>query len=118
MKNLLIGALLCVCSSVYAQYTPSFIVEVTDRKIKVTSPLKKVDIVSIIIMNKTFEKITSVLKSDTKVLKRFVLKPEGKEVIQVNFSKVKALYYVPVSPPFEAVKLMFKQRPYEIPQKN
>jgi hypothetical protein len=118
MRIVILGALMSLSTCVFAQFTPSFIVEVSDRKIKVTSPLKKVDIVSIIIVNKTFEKITSELKSDKKVLKRFVLKPEGKEVIQVNFSKVKALYYVPVSPPFEAVKLIFKQRPYEIPEKN
>jgi hypothetical protein len=118
MRLSIILGLLMISYPAFSQFTDSFIVDVSDRRIKVTSPLKKIDIVSIIIRNRTFEKVISELRSDKKVLKRFVLKPEGKEVIQVNFSKVKALYYVPVSPPFEAVELMFKQRPYEIPPKK
>lgn len=118
MKNLglLIGLLFSL--NLYASYTDAFIVEVTDRKIKVTSPKKKMKIVSIIIKNTTFDKIISEIRSDQKVLKRFVLKPEGKEVIQVDYSKVNKLYYIPVAPPFETVELRFEQKPYEIPEKN
>jgi hypothetical protein len=101
-----------------AQYTDSFIVEINDQTIKVTSPLKKTETVSIIIKNNTLDKIVSELRSDKKVLKRFVLKQEGKEVIQVNYSKIKTLFYVPIAPPFEAAELRFEQRPYEIPEKK
>lgn len=118
MKKQLILFALCLSANGNAQYTGSFIVEVNDRSIKVTSPLKKLDTVSIIVKNNTFDKIISELRSEKKVLKRFVLKPEGKEVIQVNYSKVKTLFYVPVAPPFEAVELKFKQRPYEVPPKK
>ena len=118
MKKLLLLILVLISLPNFASYTDSFIVEVTDRKIKVTSPLKKIDIVSIIIKNTTFDKIISELRSDEKVLKRFVLKPEGKEVIQVDYSKVNKLYYVPIAPPFESVELRFKQKPYEIPEKK
>lgn len=113
---LIIGLIFSISS--FGSYTDSFIVEVTDRKIKVTSPKKKINIVSIIIKNTTFDKIISEIRSESKVLKRFVLKPEGKEVIQVDYSKVKKLYYIPVAPPFETVELRFEQKPYEIPEKN
>ena len=118
MKRLLMLILVLFSLSTFSSYTGSFIVEISDRKIKVTSPLKKIDIVSIIIKNTTFDKIISELRSDKKVLKRFVLKPEGKEVIQVDYSKLKKLYYVPVAPPFESVELRFEQKPYEIPEKK
>ena len=100
------------------KHTKSFIVELKDQSIKVTSPPKKVDIVSIIVKNGTFDKIISVLKSENKVLKRFVLKAQGKEVIQVDLQKTKKLFYVPISPPSESVELKFKERPYEIPEKK
>ncbi len=117
MKISFLFFLLLSCNA-FAKFTDSFVVEVNDRTIKVTSPLKKVDAVSIIIKNNTFDKIVSELRSESKVLKRFVLKAQGKEVLQVDYSKVKTLYYVPVAPPFEAVELRFEQRPYEVPEKN
>jgi len=118
MKKVVLLILVFITLPSFANFTDAFIVEVSDRKIKVTSPLEKIEIVSIIIKNTTFDKIISELRSEEKVLKRFVLKPEGKEVIQVDFSKVKKLYYVPVAPPFESVELRFEQKPYEIPEKK
>jgi hypothetical protein len=117
MKFLAIITLLAATQA-WGQHTDSFIVEINDQTIKVTSPLKKTETVSIIIKNNTLDKITSELRSDKKVLKRFVLKEEGREVIQVNYSKVKTLFYVPIAPPFEAAELRFEQRPYEIPEKK
>ncbi|MBT4792360.1 MAG: hypothetical protein HON90_12385 [Halobacteriovoraceae bacterium] len=117
MKLLLLIVLL-YSNAGLAQFTASFIVDINEQSIKVTSPKQKKGNISIIIKNNTFDKIISELRSKTKVLKRFVLQPEKKEIIQVDFSKVDALYYVPVSPPFEAVELKFNQRPYEVPEKK
>ena len=103
--------------SVFAESTGSFIVDINERRIKVTSPPKKLDVVSLIIRNETDEKIISEIRSSDKVLKRFVLKALGREVIQINFTKIKKLYYVPVSPPFEAAELRFSREAYEIPEK-
>jgi hypothetical protein len=102
----------------YGKFTNSFVVELFDQKIKVTSPLKKVEAVSIIIKNTTFEKTISELRSESKVLKRFVVPAGGREVIQVNFSNLKKLFYVPISPPFETVELRFNQKAYEVPEKK
>ena len=101
-----------------AQFTESFLVEVKDRSIKVTSPKKKSDVVSIIVTNNTLDKIVSEVRADDKVIRRFRLNPESKEVIQVEMKKVKHLKYLPISPPFEAAELKFNQKVYEIPEKN
>ncbi len=95
-------------------------VEVNDRSIKVTSPLKAKKFVSIIVENKTFDRIVSEIKTDKKVLKRFVLEaaPKGKQVIQVKWKDIKKLYYVPIAPPFEAAELKLAKNPYEIPKKK
>lgn len=118
MRFFSIFLLLLLPTITLGQSTESFIVEISDQKIKVTSPSKKIDVASIIIKNETLDKIISEIRSEDKVIKRFVLKSQGKEVIQIDFSKIKKLYYVPMSPPFESAELKFSQRPYEIPPKN
>lgn len=106
---------------VYAQKSyESFIVKVHENKIAVTTPNKKKDnIITIIVENKTYERIVSEIKTDKKVLKRFTLEPEGVRganfSLTVDFSKIKNLFYVPISPPFQAAPLDPKGKNYEIP---
>lgn len=116
MKYLIL--LFFLCSPAFGKYADSFIVDVKDRSIKVTSPLKKVDVVSIIVVNHTFDKIISEIRSGKKILKRFVLKPEGKEIVQVDYRAFKSIQYISIAPPFEEVELKFSQRPYEVPEKK
>ncbi len=120
LKNLILvgGFLLYITHNAFSQFTDSFIVDINDQSIKITSPLKKADVVSIIIKNNTLDKIVSEIKADEKVIKRFVLKAEEKEVFQVKLKGVKRLEYVPVAPPFESADLRFEQKPYEIPEKK
>jgi hypothetical protein len=103
------------CFGLYAQESSyeSFLVKVAEDKVKVITPK------TIIIENKTFERIISEVRSDKKVLKRFTLEPEGNRganfSLTVDFSKVDKLFYVSVSPPFQAVPLELKGKNYEIP---
>ena len=109
---------LVLCLNSWAKNTDSFVIEMNDQGMAVTSPSKKLETVSIIIKNNTLDKIISELRSKKKVLKRFVLKANGKEVLSVNMKKFDTLYYVPLSPPFEAAQLKFKQKVYEVPKKE
>lgn len=101
-----------------AETSEAFLVNIYEDKIRVVSPKKKMDIVGVIIKNNTFDDIRSEISSEKKVLKRFVLKSQDSESIQVEYSKLKTLYYVSIAPPFQAVELKFSQRPYEIPEKK
>jgi hypothetical protein len=114
----LVLMILLFLPSAYAKFSQAFMVDINDRGIKITSPLKKTDVVSIIVKNNTLDKIVSELKSNDKVIKRFVLKAEGKEVFQVKLKGVTKLEYVPIAPPFESADLRFEQKPYEIPEKK
>lgn len=96
----------------------AFIVTITEKKVRVISPKKKQKIVGVIIKNETFDKITSEVRSEKGVIKRFVLKSQGTKSLQVNYSKIKSLFYVAIAPPFQAVELKFSQRAYEIPEKE
>lgn len=120
MKILLPILFLLSINSLFAKKSyESFVVEVMEEKIKVTTPGKEQKITTIIVENKTYDRIISEIKTDKKVLKRFTLEPEGTKganfSLTVDFSKVKNLYYVPISPPFQAAPLDPKGKNYEIP---
>ncbi len=117
MKYVIFLIISLISSHVFSDSTDSFIVDIDEQRIKVTSPAKRIDIASIIVRNETQEKIISEIRSEDKVVKRFVLKPLGRQVIQIDFSKIDKVYYVPVSPPFEAAELKFSREAYEIPEK-
>jgi hypothetical protein len=100
------------------QKSEAFIVTVKNMSIHVISPFTKGQTVSVVIKNETMVKLTSELRSRTKVLKRFTLKPLSSKSILVNTKGLKQLYYVSVAPPFQAVELKFNEKPYEIPEKE
>lgn len=103
----------------YAQQTSeAFIVTIKDTKISVTSPAKKQKTIGLIIKNETFDKIISEVRSEKGVIKRFVLKPQSNETLEIDYYKINTLYYVAIAPPAQAVELKFSQRAYEIPEKK
>lgn len=120
LNNLVMIIFICMTSmSLYAQEnSDSFLVTIDDDKIRVVSPKTKKKIVGIIVKNNTFDDIRSEIATEKKVLKRFNLKSQSSASMQVNYSKLKTLYYVSIAPPFQAVELKFSQRPYEIPEKK
>ena len=118
--KILLAILFTLSSNVIAKKNyGSFLVQVKEEKISVVTPGKDQKITTIIVENKTFERVLSEIKTDKKVLKRFTLEPEGTKVsnfsLTVDFSKVKNLYYVSISPPFQAAPLDPKGKNYEIP---
>lgn len=118
MKYFLFFILFISNLSFAADTSEAFIITIDENRIKVVSPKTKKDIVGIIIKNNTFDDIRSEIVSDKKVIKRFVLKSQDSESVQVDYTKVKTLFYVSIAPPFQAVELKFSQRPYEIPEKE
>ena len=97
----------------------SFIVNVNDENITVTSPDKKKKVATIVVKNNSFDKVVSEIRSDDKVLKRFTLFPSGKKgssfTLTIDFDKVGTIYYAPIAPPFQAVPLKFSKGGYEVP---
>ncbi|MBC77029.1 MAG: hypothetical protein CME64_13530 [Halobacteriovoraceae bacterium] len=97
----------------------SFLVSVGDQKITVISPKKINKNVTIVVENKTFDKVISEIRTSDKVLKRFTLFPSGRKdstfTVTIDFSKANTIYYAPVSPPFQAVPLTPSKGTYEIP---
>lgn len=118
MKFFLLLSMIFTWNAYAAQSSDSFLVTIEDDRIRVVSPKKKMKIVGVIIKNNTFDDIRSEVATESKTLKRFNLKAQSSASVQVNYSKIKTLYFVSIAPPFQAVELKFSQRPYEIPEKK
>lgn len=92
---------------------------IKDESIEVVSPSKKRDIVTLVVTNKTFDKIISEIRSGKKTIKRFVLEPSGTKgasfSLTVKVEKDKELQYVSIAPPFQETPLIFSKEKYEIP---
>ena len=110
--------LIFTTSSFSQENAEAFIVTIKENSVRVVSPKNKEKLVGIIIKNETFDKITSEIRSDKGVIKRFVLKSQGSKSLQVDYSQIKSLFYVAIAPPFQAVELKISQRAYEIPEKE
>lgn len=113
------------------ELSSSFVIEIEERKISVTSPTgKNINLemgiendpasskIGIVFDNKTLDKIYAELRRNSKTTKRFVLEPNQNKTIEVDKKLIDGLYFVPVSPPFQGVPLKFSQGKYEIPQKT
>lgn len=111
------------------QSTSSFYVLIQERKISVSSPDKKNLLssqglssanaktkVSLVFDNKTLDKIYAELKTKSKSIEKFVIKPNQNKTIEVEMDLIGKLSFVPISPPFQAIPLKFSQGTYEIPQ--
>ncbi|MBG60212.1 MAG: hypothetical protein CMJ16_07125 [Peredibacter sp.] len=102
-----------------ARTSESFLVTVEDQRIGVIAPKNAVDTATIVVKNKTFDKVISEIKTPDKVLKRFTLFPSGMKdstfTLTVDFSKAKKVYYAPISPPFQEIPLEFSKGSYEVP---
>lgn len=115
MKKLLVLFFIFSIASVYGE---SFIVEISNHSLRVSSPERVLDPVSVVVKNMTTIKIHAELRSTDKVLSRFVVDANDSNTLQVKLPKNKKLYYLTVSPPSQAVELKFNQRTYEIPEKE
>lgn len=109
----------------------SFVIEIQERKISVTSPTEKninqtlgleddpaSSKIGVIFENKTLDKIYAEFRKNSETIKRFVLEANQNKTIEIDKKLINGLYFVPVSPPFQGVPLKFSQGKYEIPQKT
>ena len=96
----------------------SFNVEVHNGFVRVKSPEKEVDPVSVVVKNTTDIKAFAEIRSTKKALKKFAVEGGKTAIFQIKLPKDKKLYYFPISPPSQSVELIFNQRPYAVPEQK
>lgn len=95
-----------------------FIIQVNDRSMSVLSPARKRNLFSVIVENRSLSNQIGKFQVGSKVLK-FVSVQSGKtEVVEIENKTKAPVIFVPVSPAFQEVPLLFGKKAYEIPSKE
>lgn len=104
----------------YAQErSETFIVRNFESYVQVLAPYKMHDEQSVIIENKTLEKLIGRLSTpDGKHVEFVAVDPKGSKSLQLPGQGHKSLIFVPLSPAFQSVKLKVGMDSYEIPAKR
>ena len=95
--------------------TQGFIIQVNDRSVYVLSPEKKNTLFSVIVENRSLSDQVGKFIVGSKILK-FVSVASGKtETVEIENKSQSPVVFVPVSPAFQEVPLLFGKKAYEIP---
>ena len=98
--------------------TESFVVQINDRSMYVLSPDKKRNLFSVIVENRSLSDQVGKFMVGSKNLK-FISVQSGKtESIEIENKSTANVVFVPVSPAFQEVPLIFGKKAYEIPSKE
>lgn len=96
----------------------SFIVQINDRSMSVLSPDKKRELFSVIIENHSLSDQVGKFIVNGKILKFVSVKSGKSETVEIENKSKAAVRFIPVSPAFQDVKLIFGKKAYEIPSKK
>jgi hypothetical protein len=98
--------------------TEGFIIQINDRSMNVFSPEKRRPMFAVIVENHSLSDQVGKFMVGSKILK-FISVQSGKtETVEIENKSTSSVVFVPVSPAFQEVPLMFGKKAYEIPSKE
>ncbi len=98
--------------------TEGFIIQINDRSMSVLSPVKKKALFSVLIENRSLSDQVGKFVVGSKILKFVAVKSGKNEAIEIENKTSEPVVFIPVSPAFQEVPLMFGKKAYEIPSKK
>lgn len=116
--NLMIVLYLFSTSSFAQEYADAFVLEVFDEYVKVLSPKKEAKMVSVVLLNKTLSKLYAKVATDDKDLKYMAIEPQKTKSYTISGTDFKKLMFVPLSPTFQEIELVYGRKAYEIPEQK
>ncbi len=117
MQRLIVFVIMIICFDLYgSESSDAFSVFVFDQKIKVIAPKHYVKGLNIIIQNRTLSKMIGKIETaNGRRLSIMSIKKGASKSYELKMNNIKKLFYVPLSPPFQAVELTAGRSTYEIP---
>ena len=92
-----------------------FVIQVMDRKMSVLSPDKERKLFSVIVENRSLSDQVARFEARGRLLK-YISVPSGKsESVEIENTSGAPVTFVPVSPAFQDVELIFGKKAYEVP---
>jgi len=116
---LFIYSLFLITSSFAEEKAETFILEIFDSKYKVVSPNKFHDQMSVIIENKSLNKVAGKMVTSQQVVIDYVsIMPGAHQSVEVGKFKGQRIFFVPLTPPVQEIELIPGKQSYEIPPKR
>lgn len=97
------------------EYSDSFLITILPDKVKVISPEKKKSEVTVVIENKSLSTINAKIATISKNVKFVTIPSREKETVSIKIDQAQGLKFVPISPAFQEIELIFGRTSYEIP---
>lgn len=98
--------------------TEGFIIQINDRSMSVLSPMKGKAMFSVLVENRSLSDQVGKFVVGNKILKFVAVKSGKNEAIEIENKTSEPVVFIPVSPAFQEVPLMFGKKAYEIPSKK
>jgi hypothetical protein len=96
----------------------AFIIQINDRSMSVITPVTKRALFSVIVENRSLSDQIGKFTANGKILKFVSVKPGSSETVELENKTPSQVIFVPVSPAFQEVELIFGKKAYEIPSKE
>ncbi len=121
IKKIMLIVLVLMTPLLASAYESSeaFMVYLLEDRVKVLSPKNYHKSQSVIIQNKTNKKVIGKIRNEGgKVLHYINILPNKFKSVEVKIPKKQSIYFVPMVPSFQEVKLSFGKKSYEVPPKK
>lgn len=119
MKLKVILSLMILSLPALAQVkTENFIIQIQDRSMSVVAPDKRKAIYSVLVENRSLSDQLGKFTVQGKILKYVSVKSGVTEPVEIENKTSANVVFVPVSPAFQEVELLFGKKAYEIPSKK
>jgi hypothetical protein len=119
MKLLVMLNMVMLSLPVLAQVkTETFIIQIQDRSMSVIAPDTRRAIYSVLVENRSLSDQLAKFTVQGKILKYVSVKSGVTEPVEIENKTSANVVFVPVSPAFQEVELIFGKKAYEIPAKK
>lgn len=96
----------------------TFIIQIQDRSMSVVAPDKRRPTYSVLVENRSLSDQLGKFTVQGKILKYVSVKSGTTEPVEIENKTSAEVVFVPVSPAFQEVELLFGKKAYEIPSKK
>lgn len=109
---------LILSSAMAAPKPETFVIQLHDRSMTVLSPENRRPIFSVLVENRSLSVQVGKFMVQGKILKYISIRPGTTEPVEIENKTSSNVFFVPVSPAFQEVELLFGKKVYEIPPKE
>ena len=96
----------------------TFIIQIHDRSMSVVTPEKRKNVFSVLVENHSLSNQLGKFTVEGKLLKYVSVQSGQTEPVEIENKTASNVVFVPVSPAFQEVELLFGKKAYEIPSKK